>query len=666
MADLQSRMRFLVDELNRTAEAYYTYDEPEISDAEWDRMYNELLGLERDSGISLPDSPTHRVGGHVLEGFEEHRHINRLWSLDKCQSTDELKEWFRRIERLVRSEQLPDPKYGVEYKFDGLRIVLTYRDGMLVQAATRGDGITGEAVLPQVRTIRSVPLAIPYKGLLEIQGECMMLLSELKKYNRTAAQPLKNARNAAAGGLRNLDPSVTASRHLDAFFYQVGTIEDPPYHDQSGMIEFIRKQGFMISPYFRECELEEEVIRCLEEIETQRPDLDFLIDGAVIKIQDLHTREVLGNTDKFPRWAMAYKFPPEELTSRLNRVTWEIGRTGKLTPLAHLDPVSFSGVTVEKATLNNYGDIMRKNLALGCKVFIRRSNDVIPEITGRAGLPTGDEKPIQKPDVCPACGMPLTEKGANLFCLNRRTCKPQAIARMAHYASREGMDIDSLSVKTLGQLYDAGIVRDVTDLYSLTVPRLETMEGFQRKRAQNLVDALGKSKDCSLAQFLVAIGIPGIGRRTAADLASVCRTLERVRSITMEELLQIEDIGETTAAGITEYFSFHENRDMIDALLNAGVHPQQEEMASDTDFSGKTFVLTGTLYSLTRAQAEAMIREKGGKASSSVSKKTDYVIAGDSPGSKYTKAQELNITILTESDFLDMIRKDPVQEQNGK
>ena len=649
-------MRSLVDYLNQMAHAYYVLDDPKISDMEYDRLYNQLLAMEKETGTVLPDSPTHRVGGEPLSDFQKHRHITRLWSMDKAQSEEELNAWFDRTEKLwAQDGTLPPLTYGVEYKFDGLTLNLTYDGGVLIQAATRGNGEVGEAILPQARTVKNVPLSIPWKGNIEVQGECIMRLSALKKYNETAAEPLKNARNAAAGALRNLDPAVTASRNLTAYFYQVGTIENPPFRDQTGMVSFLREQGFPVSPYFETAASREGVIALIRQIEAARPKLDFLIDGAVIKVMDQRTRETMGFTDKFPRWAVAYKFEAEEATSTLEKVTWELGRTGKLTPLAHVTPVDFSGVTVKKATLNNYGDILRKKLTLGCRVWIRRSNDVIPEITGRVEDDgTGGE--ILPPDKCPACGGSVTARGANLYCLNRESCRPQAVARLAHFASRDAMDITGFSEKTAGLLYDALGVRDAADLYHLTVDQLQALEGFQDKRAQNLLDALEKSKHCALPRFLLAVGIPNIGRRTARDLAAHFGTLEKVRAATADELLAIDEVGEIVAQSVVDFFSFPENQRMIDRLLSAGVVPQEEEKQSGGALSGKTLVVTGTLPTFSRQQAEEFIRAHGGTAAPSVSKKTAYVVAGESAGSKLTKAQALGIPVITEEELIRLAR----------
>ena len=646
--DQKARMQELVKRLNETAHAYYVLGEPVISDMQWDAMYDELTNLEKETGTVLPDSPTHRVGGEPLKGFEQHRHITRLWSMDKVQTMDALQDWIRRTEKLAGRGDLP---YFVEYKFDGLTLNLTYREGQLVQAATRGNGEVGEAILPQAKTVRAVPLTIPYQGLLEVQGECIMRLSVLEQYNKTAKEPLKNARNAAAGALRNLDPAVTAARRLDAFFYQVGTIENPPYHTQPGMLEFLRKNGFPVSPYLGEPKNAEELVACIRHIEEIRNTLDFLIDGVVIKVGDFALRERMGFTEKFPRWAVAYKFEAEESVTTLRKVTWELGRTGKLTPLAHLEPVDFYGVTVRKATLNNWGDIQRKRVALGAPVWIRRSNDVIPEIMGRVGEPGPGEKPIVKPDHCPACGAPLVERGAHLFCMNRVSCRPQAVARLSHFASRNAMDIEGFSEKTAGQVYDQMNVRDPADLYTLTMEQALSLEGFKEKKAGNLLAALEKSKSCPLDAFLFALGIPNVGRKTARDLAQAFGTLEKVEQATEEELTAIQDVGEIVAQSITEFFSFAENKLLIDRLLAAGVHPHAAAGPSEGPLAGMTVVVTGTLPSLSREEAEELIRQNGGKASSSVSKKTTFVLAGEAAGSKLTKAQALGIPILDEAAF---------------
>ena len=669
--DLQ-RMRELIDKLNEASRRYYDQNESDISDDEWDAMYAELRGLEKKTGERMADSPTRRVGGAVMEGFEQHRHIARLWSMDKAQSEEEILAWAQRCEKQTNDAGgLPKNSYCVEYKLDGLTVNLTYDGGKLVQAATRGNGEIGEAILPQAMTIRTIPLTIPFTGRMEVQGEGIMRLSELKKYNETAAEPLKNARNAAAGALRNLDPQVTASRHLDAFFYQIGYIEGRSFETQQDMLAFMKENGLNISPFVCPAQTIEEALEAVHEIEQKRETLDFLIDGATIKITDMRTREVLGTTDKFPRWSIAFKFPAQETVTKLLKITWEVGRTGKLTPLAHLSPVDICGVTVKRATLNNYDDICRKRVRIGSEVWVRRSNDVIPEIMGVVWDGEGEapETDIQPPTVCPACGgelVKLREDGVHLFCLNRTSCRPQAIARMAHFASRQGMDIETFSTRTAGLFYDELGVRSAADLYHLDREKLVALKGFGEKKAEKLFAELEKSKDCELNAFLFAIGIPNIGKKTAYDLMAHFGTLEALIGASEQELVDIEDVGGIVAASITEYFSDEENRRFVNRLLEAGVRPQMHaQQDAGTLFEGMTFVLTGTLPTLSRAQAQEMIRKNGGKATGSVSKKTSIVLAGESAGSKLDKARELGVRIIDEAHFLQMIEQQKRPEPTG-
>lgn len=669
--DLQ-RMRGLIDKLNEASRRYYDQNESDISDDEWDVMYAELRKLEEKTGERMADSPTRRVGGAVMEGFEQHRHIARLWSMDKAQSEEEILAWAQRCEKqTTEAGGLPKNSYCVEYKLDGLTVNLTYDGGRLIQAATRGNGEVGEAILPQAMTIRTIPLTIPFTGRMEVQGEGIMRLSELKKYNETSAEPLKNARNAAAGALRNLDPQVTASRHLDAFFYQIGYIEGRSFETQQDMLDFMKANGLNISPFVRPAQTIEEALEAVHQIEKERETLDFLIDGATIKITDMRTREVLGTTDKFPRWSIAFKFPAQETVTKLLKITWEVGRTGKLTPLAHLSPVDICGVTVKRATLNNYDDICRKRVRIGSEVWVRRSNDVIPEIMGVVWDGEGEapETDIQPPTICPACGGPLVklrQDGVHLFCLNRTSCRPQAIARMAHFASRQGMDIETFSTRTAGLFYDELGVRSAADLYSLDREKLVALKGFGEKKADKLFAELEKSKDCELDAFLFAIGIPNIGKKTAYDLMAHFGTLEALMGATEQELVDIEDVGEIVASSITEYFADEENRRFVNRLLEAGVHPQMHmQEDAGTLFEGLTFVLTGTLPTLSRAQAQEMIRKNGGKATGSVSKKTSIVLAGESAGSKLDKARELGVTIIDEAQFLRMIEQQKRPETFG-
>ena len=651
---MENRMRELVDELNRHAYRYYVLDEPTISDRQYDMLFDELVALEAQLGFSLPDSPTHRVGGEPLKEFTQHRHIARLWSLDKAQTTEAVRAWADRVARLLPGEQL---EYSLEYKFDGLTLNLTYDGGQLVQAATRGNGEVGEEILEQVRTIKSVPLSIPFTGKMEVQGEGIMLLSALEKYNQTAEEPLKNARNAAAGALRNLDPKVTAKRNLDAFFYNVGYIEGAELNNHHEMRAFLEENRFKTSPYTRYFTDIEELIDALDEIETHRSSLDYLIDGAVIKLTDFSQRERLGYTDRFPRWAVAFKFEAEEMTTRLLSVKWEVGRTGKLTPAAVLEPVDIGGVTVKAATLNNAGDIARKKLRTGCMVFIRRSNDVIPEVMGRTDELQPDEQDIEIPAVCPACGAPVEARGAHLFCTNP-DCPPRIVNRLAHFAGREAMDIDGFSEKTAELLAEQGIIRDAADMMALTEDRLVGLPLFKDKRIENLISAIQKSRNRPLDAFLFALGIPNVGRKTARDLAQAVGSLDALRAASEEELTAIPDVGGIVAKSITDFFASEKGKDLVERLLQAGCTPTWESVTLGDAFAGKTVVLTGTLASMGRKAAGDLIAAHGGKVTGSVSKKTDYVIAGEEAGSKLDKALKLGVPVLDEAAFLAMLNKD--------
>ena len=653
-----NRMRELVDRLNETAHQYYTLDNPTISDKEWDAMYDELVRLEAESGERLPDSPTRRVGGDVLAGFEPHTHIARLWSMGKAQSIDALREWAQRADKLRREAGLGELKYVVEHKFDGLTINLTYENGNLVQAATRGNGVTGEAILPQAMTIRTIPLKIPFTGRMEVHGEAFMKLSVLDQYNKTAKEPLKNPRNAAAGALRNLDPNVTGSRRLDACFYDVGYIEGRTFTDQADMIAFLRENRFPVSDCEMYCDDLESAIRAVHQVEQSRPDLDYMIDGAVIKITDFAVREALGYTDKFPRWAVAYKFEAEEVTTTLEDVTWQIGRTGKLTPLAHVAPVELAGATVRRATLNNWQDILRKRVKIGAGVWIRRSNEVIPEIMGRVDEIRDGEREIEKPTVCPACGSALVERGAHLFCPNRDGCKPQIVMRLKHFAGRDAMDIDTFSEKTAQQLVDAGLIQEADQLYSLKREDLCALDRFGEKKADNLIAAIEKSKDCKLSAFIYAIGIPNIGTKTARDLADRYPDMDALRRAPREELVQMDDVGDIVADSIAGFFEDENNVRLVDALLAAGVSPRRPKVVdAGGALAGMTVVVTGTLAHFSRAEAEEAVRMAGGKAAGSVSKKTSLVVAGEAAGSKLDKANALGVRVIDEAEFMRMLEK---------
>lgn len=638
------RMTELVKKLNELAYRYYVLDEPTVSDKEYDALYDELVRLEAQSGVVLADSPTKRVGGEPLKQFTPHTHIRRLYSLDKCNSFDELRAWFDKLKTSLGYA----PACTLEYKLDGLTICLTYRDGELVTGATRGNGEVGETVTEQVKTIKSVPLGISFKGEAEIQGEGIMRISALEKYNATAAVPLKNPRNAVAGAIRNLDAKETAKRNLDVFFYNVNYMDGDVKLSQTEQIEFLKDNRFKTGICFVSDDIEA-IIAKIQEVD--RASLDFAIDGMVIKVNDPAARVAIGYTDKFPKWAIAYKFEAEETTTLLKDVAWQVGRTGKLTPLALLEPVELCGATVKRATLNNYGDICRKDVTIGSRVFVRRSNDVIPEILGVAE--TGDNaQKIEKPTTCPCCGYELTEDGANLFCQNFYGCRSQVVARVVHFCAKDCMDIDGVSIKTAEQLYDILGVRSAASLYDLTADDLKKIDGFKDKKIANFLAAVQKSKSASLAQLINALCIDNVGRVIARTLAEHFGSIDGLIAATEEELIAIPDIGGIVAQSIIDYFARH--ADVVERYKQLGINPVHKKQTGGK-FDGVKFVLTGTLSEFSRDEARRLIEAEGGIVQSAVSKQTDIVVAGESAGSKLKKAEALGKKIIDETQFKNML-----------
>ena len=646
-----NRQRELVDILNKWAHEYYVLDKPTVSDKEYDALYDELRHLEEASGEVYPDSPTRRVGGEPIKGFEKHTHIARLFSLDKSVTKEELTAFATRVEKFAGK----NVDYTVEYKFDGLTVCLTYDKGQFVRATTRGNGIVGEDVTAQVLTIKSFPLKIAYQGTLEVRGEAVIRLSVLEKYNQTAAEPLKNARNAAAGAIRNLDPKVTELRRPDIYFYDVNYTSEGEAMSQTEAHDFLQREGFKVYPYFAVCKSCDEVLAEIAKIDTERKTIDVLTDGAVIKVNDPIIREEMGSTDKFPRWALAYKFEAEEVTTLLNEVVWQVGRTGKLTPLALLDPVDLGGATVSRATLNNYGDIQRKDVKIGSRVLVRRSNEVIPEILGTTEHYLHSQE-VEKPSVCPACGTELQEIGAHLFCPNR-LCTPRIVAALDHYASKNAMNIDGFSESTAEQLVEKKMVTRPSDLYALTAENLSELEGFKDKKINNVLTAIEKSKTPTLDAFIYAIGVEGVGRVAAKDLAARFKSMDGLKNASFEELLALENVGEITANAILAYFADEDNLAELAALENAGVSPTWSDEKKEGIFSGESVVLTGTLSSFKRSEAQKLIEERGGVCQSSVTAKTTLVLAGKDAGSKLAKAQKLGIKIIDEETFKTMIEE---------
>ena len=645
------RMQELVQKLNEYAYHYYVLDDPVISDGEYDKLYDELVALEKQTGVVLPDSPTIRVGDKPLSKFNQVVHRGKLFSLDKCQSKEEMRAW---LDKLSVNGKMP--LCSVEYKFDGLTINLTYENGVLTRAATRGNGEIGEEVTMQVRTIKSVPLSIPYKGVIEVQGEGIMTLSALAAYNaRPDVVPLKNARNGVAGAIRNLDPKVTADRKLDMICYNVNYMDDGNFPDGKAMLAFLRENNFKLSDYCRYCSTPDEVMAALDEIESRRDSLDFLIDGAVVKVDNTAMREELGYTQKFPRWAMAFKFAPEEATTTVRDVIWQVSRTGKLNPLAVLDPVDLAGVTVSRATLSNISEIRRKDIRIGSRVFIRRSNDVIPEITGVAEH-TENSREIVPPAVCPACGAPVVQDGIFVKCSNTRACANTIISALSHFCERDAMDIEGLSDKTLELLYGLNKVKAFHDIYALKQEDFDEVEGFRDKRTGNLLAAIEKSKTTTLARFLYAIGIPNIGKKSAGQLEEEFRTLDAVMNASKEDFAALDDFGDIMAEGVKAYFDDEHNRREIELLLKAGITFTQKQVTEGV-FSGKKVVLTGALVSMKRGKAKEEIEKRGGSVAESVSKAVNLVIVGEDAGSKLAKAEKLGIPTISEGEFLKMLEE---------
>lgn len=661
--DKKKLIEELVEELNKYAYEYYVLGNSSVTDKDYDKKYYELVDLEKETGYKLPYSPTQRVGDVILPEFKKYTHKARLWSLDKAQTLEEIREWHSRnvkfLEEYNRTsdEELPPLKYILTKKFDGLTINLSYdENGVLVTGATRGTGAIGEDVTAQVKTIKSIPLKIDCHDFLEIHGEAIMTTEAFEKYNSEAETPLKNLRNGAAGALRNLNVAETAKRNLSAFFYDVGYKEGAPFKTYMEMLNFIKTKGFPMDDYIRECTTLDEIQKEIDYIRDIRFDLNYDIDGLVIAIDDIRTRELLGYTVKFPKWAIAYKFEAQEATTKLLDVEWNVGRSGRVSPTAILDPVELAGVTVKRATLNNMDDIARKGVRLGAEVFVRRSNDVIPEIMGVVPESLEGTKEIEEPKVCPACGAHLVHEGVHIYCENTLGCKPQMVKTIVHFAGREAMNIAGFSEKTAEQLFEKLDIRDISDLYKLEYEKLLDLDKFGPKKAQNLLDAIEKSKDCTLEAFLYSLGIPNVGVKTAKDLVKRFESLENLEKATFEELVSVQDVGDIVARSIIEFFKEERTLKVINELLSLGVNPHYEKKeVLESPFMGKTVVVTGTLENYSRTSIKEKLESLGAKVSGSVSKKTDFVIAGEAAGSKYDKAKSLGVTILSEEEFENMI-----------
>lgn len=648
--DIISEMKKLIELIDRYNYHYYTLDNPIVSDKEYDEVYYKLVDLEKDSGIVLPNSPTQRVGGVVLDKFQKHKHEHRLYSLSKVRDFEDLEKWASEMWQFD-----PDTAFALEYKYDGLQLVLEYDGGKFVRATTRGNGEIGEDVTLQVKTISSVPLHIEYNGKLIVQGEGMMTRKALEIYNRKADIPLKNARNGAAGAIRNLDTKETAKRKLNFFCYSV-IYCDKEFNTQEEIHKFLIENHFDVGFYFKVCKTVEELVKRIKEVDKIKSHLDIDIDGMVIKVNNLYLREKIGYTNKFPKWTMAYKFEAQEVTTVIKDVVWQVGRSGRVTPIALLEPVELAGATVKRATLNNIEDIRRKDVYKKSRVFVRRSNEVIPEVMGLAEKVEGSEV-INEPELCPCCQHPLEKVGPLIYCVNHYGCKDQVVDRLSHFASRNAFNIEGLSEKTAGLFYDALGVRTLSDIYDVKYEDLLKLDKFKEKKAKNTINSIINSKKIELNRFLYALGISEVGSKTAKDLASHFGSLQNLMKASVEELSGIRDVGEIIAVKIREFFDSSENLSEINRLFSHGVeiiNPVQVE-GDYLPFLNKTVVLTGTLENFARSDAEGIIERLGGRTTSSVSKQTDYVLVGANPGSKYDKAISLGLKVLTEADFIKII-----------
>lgn len=658
MNDIKKQIDDLTDELNRHAYLYYTLDTPQISDYEYDRLFADLKRLEEEyPQYAREDSPTKRVGDAPLEKFEKVTHRYKMGSLQDVFSYDEVREFVDKIKQLR-----PDAEFSVEAKIDGLSVSLVYENGVFVRGATRGDGEVGEDVTLNLKTIYTIPMRIkediPY---LEVRGEVYMPKRSFEQLNARREENgevlFANPRNAAAGSLRQLDCAVTAQRRLDILVFNLQGANGVQFSSHTDSLEYLDKLGFhTVCPRGRFSNADG-IIGMIRSLGEERSALQYDIDGVVIKVDGIEDREAIGENISTPKWACAYKFPPEEKKTKLLDIVIQVGRTGVLTPNAVLEPVRLAGTTVSRATLHNGDFISKRDIRIGDTVIVRKAGDIIPEVCGvdiSKRMP--DAAVYEMPSVCPSCGeRTVNDEEAATRCTNA-LCPAQRARNIIHFASRDAMNIEGLGTAVVNLLLDNGLINDVSDLYTLKQQDIEVLEGMGERSAEKLLAALERSKGAGLERLLFALGIRNIGQKAAKTLAGKYGDIERLFTASAEELVAIEDFGDIMAECVVEYFSHESTRALVDRLKSSGVVTTCEIKSQGGRFDGMTFVLTGTLPTLKRAQAEAMIEENGGKASSSVSKKTTYVLAGEEAGSKLVKAQNLGIKIITEEEFLDMLR----------
>lgn len=659
----------LREKLEYYAKLYYDMDNPAITDYEYDMMMNRLKALEKQfPELITKESLTQKVGGHVKEGFKQVVHEVPLQSLQDIFSFDELREFDDRV-RKVADENNEELKYVVETKIDGLSTALKYENGVFVQGTTRGNGLIGEDVTDNLKTIKSIPKELKEKINITVRGEVFIGTKEFEEMNEEREileQTLfANARNAAAGSLRQLDSKVTATRPLDIFVFNVQKYDEETFDSENSHfteLNKLKELGFNVVPVRKLCNTIDEAIEAIKKIGEDREKLSFGIDGAVIKVDNLHLREILGTTYKVPKWAIAYKYPPERKETKLLDIVCQVGRTGAITPTAILEPVKVAGSTISKTTLHNEDFIKEKGLKIGDTVVIQKQGDVIPEVVDvLKDKRTGEEKDFSMPTTCPVCGAPVVrEEGEAVSRCIGVECSAKLLRNIAHFVSKEGMDIDGLGIKIIEQLVDKSLIKNIADIYTLTIDEIASLKKNGKKFAQNLIDAINASKNNDLYKLITALGIRHIGAKSAKGLTKKYKSIDEISNASLEELSNINDVGEITAKSVYEFFRQNQTIDLINKLKEAGVNTEaiknEYDENYDNRFEGKTFVLTGSLDKYTRNQASEIIEKFGGKVSGSVSKKTSYVLAGEEAGSKLTKAQDLGVQIISEQDFAEMIK----------
>lgn len=655
--EAEKRIEELRKKIRYHNQKYYVEDAPEIDDYEYDRLYRELQNLESEfPQLRTPDSPTQQVGGAPLAQFSKVRHEVVMESLHDSFSHEELREFDRHVR-----ESFPNVTYVVEPKFDGLSVSLEYRDGIFTRGSTRGDGVVGEDVTENLRTIRTIPKTLSQPlPFLEVRGEVYMshesFFQLCAKQELAGEKPFKNPRNAAAGSLRQKDSRVTASRVLDIFVFNVQQITGKTLTQHDEALSYLKMLGFTVSPFYKTCNTIEEVLQEVDRIGSLRGSLGYSTDGAVIKVNDFAQRRALGSTAKFPKWAEAFKYPPEEKETKLLNIEVNVGRTGVLTPIGDFEPVSIAGTTVSRATLHNQDYITEKDIRIGDTVKLRKAGEIIPEVVSVISH-AENSAPYHLPEFCPSCGSPVTrEEGEAAVRCTNAACPAQLSRHLIHFVSRNAMNIDSCGPAVLEQLVAKGLVRSPADLYTLTVQQLTQIERMGEKSAQNLLNGIERSKQNDLSRLLFALGIPHIGQKAAKLLAARFHNITELFKASAEDIVSIEGFGEIMADSVHEFFSLTATAELIGHLRDAGVNMESQQQGNaDSRFAGKTFVLTGTLPNMTRAEAAAVVEKFGGKVSGSVSKKTSFILAGEAAGSKLAKAQSLGIPVLSEEDFEKML-----------